>query len=149
MKGKSWIRNFRVRFFFLRRIFPIFFLWLGMDLYLLKITTIWPQSRRAGEANCLGPKIRLIRVRPANWFRILVILWKKYGFSNFLFRHARGAVRVLKTLRKHHKWKDNKFLHRSYTPKKFSTPTKNIFSSSIKIFFDFFRAFWVLVRVSL
>ena len=44
------------KIFFLRRIFSIFFLWLGMDLYLLKIATIWPQSRRYGEAKCLGPK---------------------------------------------------------------------------------------------
>ena len=47
-------------------------------------------------------------------------------------------VRVLKTCWKPHKSKDNNFLHRSYTPKIFSTPTKNIFSSSTK---NIFRSF--------
>ena len=42
-----------------------------------------------------------------------------------------GGVRVPKPCRKRHKSKDWNFLHRNYIPKFFSTPTKNIFSSSI------------------
>ena len=88
----------------------------------------------------LGPTFsrRLGPYGPANWFRIshgiqLIsgdFVKKIWFFGFFLFRHARGAVRVLKTLRKHHKWKDHNFLHRIYIQKKFSTP-KNIFSRSI------------------
>ena len=49
-----------------------------------------------------------------------------------------GGVRVPKTCWKHHKSKDWNFLHRNYTPNFFSTPSKNIFSRSIKnSFFDF------------
>ena len=44
---------------------------------------------------------------------------------------------VLKTCWKHHKSKDHKFLHRSYTPKKFSTPTI-FFRARSKYFSKFF-----------
>ena len=55
-----------------------------------------------------------------------------------------GGDGVLRSLWKPHKSKARTFLNRSYTPKIFSTPTKNIFSSSIKIIFCFFGHFGVL-----
>ena len=58
-----------------------------------------------------------------------------------------GGVRVLGTCWKAHKRKGYEFLHRSCTQEIFSTPTKNIFSSSANIFPKLFWNFWVLLVV--
>ena len=72
----------------------------------------------------------------------------KMARSNFLIFRKLPPVpppltffRVLGACWEPHKSRDRTILHRSYTPKKISALTKNIFSGSIKIIFGFFRAF--------
>ena len=51
-----WLK--RVRFSWFRdRIFPNFVFWLGMDLYLLKITTVWSQEHFAENVKFFRSKV--------------------------------------------------------------------------------------------
>ena len=71
-----------------------------------------------------------------NWQSPQGKIYKKYpilyqGMPDH-FQALEIMFTVHETCWKHHKSKDNNFLHRSYTPKQFSTPKKNIFRASSK-----------------